>query len=204
MNDYGLLAWLEIYPFGGHSTAEDKKKSIQKLMSNKYRKETMYAVMEYAVQIPAVEEGLIRCNLIDSDMRDRCAKLDAIWQDSGITLGDSPIHRNESELPTFETDLDRSRVRQRGISYNALLLQQRRSRRHRREAAVLRQYGRPIEEEDIFMPSVHGIETRSLNVDLSPPQSQPLETGNHITATGTEVVSGLLTPEPESEESTSE
>lgn len=122
----------------------------------------------------------------------------------GITFDDSPIFNNGEELLTFETDLTRSSARQTGVSDNAVPPHQRRSRRQRREAAVLGHIGRPLEEEDIFMPNNHDTETVPMDPSLSPGQSQPVETGNFITAAGTEIVSGLLTPEPESEASSSE
>ena len=202
MEDHGLLAWLELYPFGGYSSAKDKKESIQKLMSNEHGKELMYAVVQHAFLVPGVEAGLIRSNLIDVDMRDRCMQLNIRWQKVKITPGGSRIIYTGGELPTFDTDLAHSRARQTGVSDSAVLLHQRRSRRRRREAAVLGHIGRPFEEEDIFMPNVHDTGTVPMDLSLSPSQSQSDETGNHITAARTEVVFGLLTPESESEAST--
>lgn len=170
-DDNGLLAWLESYPFGGHSIVEDKNESIRQLMTNKYREEKMYVVVLCALKIPAVEDGLIRSNLIDREMKERCKNLWIRFEDVGNVLDDSPILHNPRDLPTFQTDLAFPRVREWGGGSFGAVSEQWHSRRQRREAAVVGQVGRPFEAEDIFVPSVYDTDIEPLDLSLSPGQS---------------------------------
>ena len=204
-NDGGVLPWLESYPFGGHSTVEDKRKSIQQLLSEKYSHEPMYTVMLYAFRIPVLQNGLVGCNLVDKEMVDQGRK--TLWirmEDLGITSNDAEFYRHvRGNITGFEADLARLRARARGGSFEAALEEQY-LRRRRREAVVVGEVGRPFEAEDIFVPIHHDTEIVPPNFNLDPDQSQTLETENQITAAEQETISRPSTPELESEESMSE
>lgn len=165
-NYSGLLPWLESYPFGGFSDVKDKKKSIQRLMSETFSHEPMYAIMLYAFRIPIVKSGLIRCNLVDREMVDKCRQ--TLWiqtEDLGGMWSDGGMFDNRGNITSFEEDLARSRVRARGGSFGGIP-EERDVRRRRREAVLVGEAGRPIEAEDIFVPTYDETITNPPSPDL--------------------------------------
>lgn len=182
-HDAGFLPWLESYPFGGHSTVEDKRKSIQQLLSENYSHEPMYAIMLHTFRFPVLRNRLVECNLVDNEMIDQCKK--KLWiptEDLGITSNDAEFYRHvRGNITGFEADLARLRARARGSSFEAAQEEQH-LRRRRREAVVVGEVGRPFEAEDIFVPIHHDTEIVPPDFNLESDQSQILETDNQTTA----------------------
>lgn len=116
----------------------------------------------------------------------------------GIPWDDASIIHHRGNTARRDLSLDRTRTRARGGSFEGNL-EERQIRRRRRETALVREAGRPIVEEDIFVPTHHETRTVPLDPDLSPDQSQALGTGNQVTAAEGEIISRPSTPEPGSE-----
>lgn len=198
----GMTQWLESYPFGGYNAVEDKKESINKLLSGDNNHEPMYVIVLLALAIPCIRTQLVNCNLVDGYAVAKAAGTLILHPaDLALVLNDPEGARALENLSRSEETTETTEVRSRGSSFGRSP-DDRVLRRRRRETVLVGEAGRPIEATDIFVPTHHEAEPPDLHLD--PHQSQVLDTEDQALAVEGETVFRPLTPVPEWNESNSE
>lgn len=116
--------WILFYPFGGSTAAEDKNKSIQRLMTWEYDDYIMFVIIKAFLGYERTRACLEKYKYID---KQAYPEIEFVH------------YQNDSSTHTTH------RVREESVEEQAL-------RRRRREAMVLGESGRPIERADIIEP----------------------------------------------------